>query len=141
MTEEVATMKYVLRLAFVAFLMSFAGLNAQTMALPDIANTRIHSPALVSSGQPDRTQFGAIANSGVGVVINLAPRGSPDSIGDEGELARATGMDYVFIPVDWGRPSQEDLDQFLATMDECRAKKVLGQCTGLCVRVSVPRAW
>jgi protein tyrosine phosphatase (PTP) superfamily phosphohydrolase (DUF442 family) len=99
---------------------------AQTDKLPDITNTRVHSPTVASSGQPSKGQFEDISRSGVEVVINLAPKYLPDSIRNERKLVRSEGMEYFFIPVDWDRPSQNDVDKFLTAMDKVRGKRVLG---------------
>ena len=96
--------------------------------LPEIANTKIHSGWLVSSGQPSKGQFDHIADSGVQVVINLAPKYLPDSIANEGDLVRANGMQYHFIPVHWDRPAQDDFDLFMAAMDDAKGKAVLAHC-------------
>ena len=86
---------------------------AQTDKLPDITNTRVHSPTVTSSGQPSKGQFEDIARSGVEVVINLAPKHAPDSIRNERKLVRSEGMEYFFIPIDWERPSQNNCRQIL----------------------------
>ena len=101
---------------------------AQTDKLPDITNTRVHSPTVASSGQPSKGQFEDISRSGVEVVINLAPKYLPDSIRNERKLVRSEGMEYFFIPVDWDRPSQNDVDKFLTAMDKVRGKRVLVHC-------------
>ncbi len=96
--------------------------------LPKIANTKIHSGWLVSSGQPSKGQFGDIADSGVQVVINLLPKNFPGSIANEGNLVRANGMQYHFIPVNWDKPAQDDFDLFMAAMDDAKGKVVLAHC-------------
>ena len=110
----------------VAVLMStFLSLTSVSLAddvgdfskLPKILNTKIYSSVLISSGQPHKQQFSAIANASVQVVINLAPKNLPASIKNEGDIVRAQGMEYFFIPVDWVNPSQNDFDEFLEIMD------------------------
>lgn len=96
--------------------------------LPKINNAMVHSPALISSGQPSKGQFGDLAGSGVQVVINLAPRNLPQSLGNEEELVRSKAMDYYFIPVDWDKPTQSDFDRFLQAMDASAGKTVLAHC-------------
>ena len=96
--------------------------------LPDITNTRVHSGSVVSSGQPEREQFGAIAESGVEVVINLSPECLPDSIANEDDLVRSAGMEYRFIPVDWDKPAREDFQRFLEAMEASKGKVVLVHC-------------
>ena len=96
--------------------------------LLEIENTKIHSGWLVSSGQPSKEQFGDIADSGVQVVINLLPKNLPGSIANEGNLVRANGMQYHFIPVNWDKPAQDDFDLFMAAMGDAKGKVVLVHC-------------
>ena len=108
---------------------SFAAGDAETFdKLPEITNTKIHSRWLVSSGQPSKWQFDDIADSGVQVVINLAPKYLPDSIANEGYLVRKNGMQYHFIPVRWDKPAQDDFDLFITAVDDAKGKIVLAHC-------------
>jgi protein tyrosine phosphatase (PTP) superfamily phosphohydrolase (DUF442 family) len=52
-------------------------------------NYHEYSPSLLSSGQPTREQFPAIAQAGFEAVINLAMPDSPDALPDEPALAAA----------------------------------------------------
>ncbi|MCE2494869.1 MAG: protein tyrosine phosphatase family protein [Alphaproteobacteria bacterium] len=107
----------------------FAADNAEAFdKLPEIANIKIHSQWLASSGQPGKRQFDEIAESGVQVVINLAPKNSPDSIANEGDLVRKNGMQYHFIPVKWNKPTHDDFALFMAAMDDAKGKVVLAHC-------------
>lgn len=96
--------------------------------LPEIVNTKVHSPTLISSGQPSERQFDPIAGGGVHVVINLAPKNLPKSLQNEEKLVKSSGMDYHFIPVNWENPDQADFDRFLQAMDAAAGKTVLAHC-------------
>ena len=115
-------------LPLVVLVLLAASSIAQTDKLPDITNARVHSPTVTSSGQPSKGQFEDIARSGVEVVINLAPKYLPDSIRNERKLVRSEGMKYYFIPIDWERPTQNNVDKFLTAMDKARGKRVLVYC-------------
>lgn len=110
------------------FVLLFVATAAYASEFPLVSNTEYHSPNLISSGQPGKRQFEAIAASGVQVVINLAPKDLPKSLRNEEKLVRSFGMDYHFIPVDWDKPTQDDVDRFLAIMDEAAGKTVLVHC-------------
>jgi protein tyrosine phosphatase (PTP) superfamily phosphohydrolase (DUF442 family) len=96
--------------------------------LPEIPNTKVYSSSLISAGQPDKSQFTEIANSGIQVVINLAPKNLPKSLKNEEKLVQSNGMSYFFIPIDWGKPTQEDFVHFLEVMESVVGKKVLVHC-------------
>ena len=114
---------------FLSMASLFASDDAEAFdRLPEIVNTKIHSQWLASSGQPSKGQFDDIADSGVQVVINLAPKNSPDSIANEGNLVRKNGMQYHFIPVNWRKPTHDDFDLFMAAMDDAKGKVVLAHC-------------
>lgn len=71
---------------------------------------------LTTSGQPTEKQFLLIRDSGYKAVINLAPDNSENSLSDEGLLLKNLGIDYVHIPVDFKKPSQNNFDEFSATL-------------------------
>lgn len=93
---------------------------------------RIHnyvriSDRLATSGQMTYEQIPAIAAAGFDVVINLAPA-REERNGREGFVVAEEGMTYVNIPVDWERPTLEDLDMFFAVMDANRHREVFVHC-------------
>lgn len=85
-----------------------------------------------TAGQPTREQFAAIAAAGYELVVNLAMPDSPNALADERELLTRQGLDYVHIPVVWGR----DLERFMAVMDRNSGRRVFVHCA-LNMRVSV----
>ncbi len=86
------------------------------------------SPDLGTGGQPLPGQIGALGNAGYQAMINLARTDQPSSLREEGDLARAAGMDYVSIPVIWEAPGRADLERFYAAMDARRGQKVFVHC-------------
>ena len=62
------------------------------------------------------------------VVINLATSKSEGAIANEGALISGLGMEYVNIPVDLNKPSKENLDAFLNTMDKHKDEHILVHC-------------
>ena len=121
-----------MRFLIVAFCLSLATASAQAAAdeigLLEIFNYYEYSPRLLSSGQPTREQYPAIAEAGVEAVINLAPVTEPGAYADEGEVAAGLGLDYVHIPIDWEAPSRADLEAFFAAMARFEDKRVLVHC-------------
>jgi len=101
---------------------------AEPVGLLELFNYYEYSPALLSSGQPTREQFPAIAKAGMEAVINLAPVTDPGALADEAEVVGKLGMAYVHIPVNWDHPPQADVESFLGAMEKFRGKRVLVHC-------------
>lgn len=99
------------------------------MALERIYNHRAIDDRLGSSGQPTVTQLADIAEAGYTTVINLALHDDPRySLPDEAGTVASLGMRYVHIPVQFGRPTRDDLKAFFDAMDGCRGEKVWVHC-------------
>lgn len=97
--------------------------------IDDIYNYRQVTPRLATSGQPDETEFAAIAAAGYGVVINLALHDNPRyALADEPGTVAALGMRYIHIPVQFDAPAEADLAAFFAAMDEHKNAKLWIHC-------------
>jgi len=98
------------------------------------------SDLLATSGQPEADQFQSIRNHGFEVVINLAMPTSTYALKDEAEIVRQAGLKYVSIPVEWEKPTREDLARFFQAMHTVKDEKVFVHCA-MNMRVSafVPR--
>jgi protein tyrosine phosphatase (PTP) superfamily phosphohydrolase (DUF442 family) len=81
-----------------------------------------------TSGQPKRDQFELIAKEGYSAVVNLALPTSDHAIPDEGSVVTGFGMRYVHIPVDFAKPTIDDLRTFFGTMQALDGKKVWVHC-------------
>jgi protein tyrosine phosphatase (PTP) superfamily phosphohydrolase (DUF442 family) len=98
-------------------------------ALNAIYNQRQVNDRLGTSGQPTVAQLGAVADAGYRTVINLALHDDPRySLPDEAGTVRSLGMQYVHIPVQFGRPTREDLRAFFDAMDAHRGEKLWVHC-------------
>ena len=93
-----------------------------------LLNVHEYSPKLASSGQPSAGQIAEIKASGVQLVVNLFPPGLPGTLKNEAELVNAAGMQYALIPVDWDKPSLDQLGQFFDIMEKHKDKKILVHC-------------
>lgn len=96
--------------------------------MKDIYNYLYYNEKLSSSGMPTPDQLKSVAEAGVQVVINLATSKSEGAMPNEGELVNGLGMEYVHIPVEWDKPTHDDLDAFLKAMDEHKGKSILVHC-------------
>ena len=98
-------------------------------SLSDIYNFRQVSPNLASSGQPREHQLAAIAEAGYNVVINLALHNDPRySLPDEAAAVRALGLDYIHIPVQFGAPTESDLERFFEAMEQYATERIWVHC-------------
>lgn len=86
------------------------------MTLSDILNFRQVDDRLSLSGQPSEDQLAALARAGVTDIINLGPHGNQGALKDEPGAVAAAGMNYHYIPVDFGNPTEEDYTAFYTSM-------------------------
>lgn len=98
------------------------------MSLNEIINFAQLSENLLTSGQPDKADFGEIAKAGVEMVINLATSTSDLALADEAGIVQSLGMEHLHIPVDWDNPTRENLEQFMDAMDANQYRKTLVHC-------------
>jgi protein tyrosine phosphatase (PTP) superfamily phosphohydrolase (DUF442 family) len=96
--------------------------------LEDIYNFSQLSDRLATAGQPTVEQYPAIVSAGYRVVINLALNDSPNALADEAAIARALGLEYIQIPVEWDAPTIEDFQAFKTVMDAHSADKIFVHC-------------
>ncbi len=86
------------------------------------------SEMLHTSAQPTVDQFSIIKDSNIEAIINLAKTDSPDAIENEAEIVNKNAMDYIHIPVDFEKPSTNELESFFNTMEQFSDKNVLVHC-------------
>jgi protein tyrosine phosphatase (PTP) superfamily phosphohydrolase (DUF442 family) len=86
------------------------------------------SATLVTSGQPSADALAHLGEQGFGAVIYLAPTTVEDAVAGEAEIVRRQGIEWVNIPINFGKPTDEDVQAFFATMDKFKDKKVLVHC-------------
>ena len=71
-----------------------------------------------TAGQPTAQQLELIRKEGFQSVVNLALADSPGALPGEAEIVRGLGMEYVHIPVEFGAPRLEDLQDFFDALDQ-----------------------
>jgi len=86
------------------------------------------SDSLATSGQPTEDQFAAIRDEGFETIINLLPHDHENALKAEAEIVPAMGMEYLYIPVVFTAPNEENFAQFVAAMQERRDNKVWVHC-------------
>ena len=96
--------------------------------MKEIYNYLYMTDKLSSSGMPKAEQMNAIAQAGVRAVVNLATENSQGALQDEKRLVESHGMEYIHIPVEWDRPTRQNLDDFMNAMDAHKDDHVLVHC-------------
>ena len=88
------------------------------MTAPEtIYNWRRLDAHITTSGQPTEAHLAALAESGVRIVINLAPHNHRHALPDEAASVAALGMRYIYIPVDFAAPTEADFAAFCAALE------------------------
>jgi protein tyrosine phosphatase (PTP) superfamily phosphohydrolase (DUF442 family) len=76
----------------------------------DILNWRRIDQRITTSGQPTEDQIADIRKLGVTCIINLGPHTNKGGFFDERGKVSTMDMTYIYIPVDFDAPTQEDYD-------------------------------
>ena len=96
--------------------------------LEDIYNFLPLTETLLSSGMPTADQMAEVSKSGVELVINLAMPTSERALPNEAVLVTSLGMKYIGIPVEWEKPTRQNLEDFMSAMDANKENKKLVHC-------------
>ena len=83
---------------------------------------------VVSAGQPSAAWLRTLKAQGFEAVIYLAPPTVEDAVRDEHAIVAGQGLAFVNIPIDFGRPSEQDYELFAAVMRGLAKRKVLVHC-------------
>src|SRR5689334_9923196 len=94
----------------------------------EIYNYMQLNDSLACSGMPTAQQIPSFSENGIQLVINLATSKSEGAVPNEKELVESQGIEYHNIPVEWGKPTTEDLNQFMDIMDSHKESKILVHC-------------
>lgn len=86
------------------------------------------SAKLVTSGQPSASALTKLASQGFGAVIYLAPPTVSDAVPGEADIVRKQGLEFVNIPIPFGKPTDADFDAFVEVLNRLGDRKVLVHC-------------
>ena len=107
----------------------YSPLKLRGDSIEDIYNYLRISDTLSISGQPTENQFYSIRDAGYKTVINLAPYDVIENpLKNEEAIVIKLGMKYVHIPVIFLKPTQEDFDTFVNTMQKACGGKIWVHC-------------
>ena len=96
--------------------------------LTHLINWRRISDRITTSGQPSEAQLAELKELGVSHIINLGPHHNKGALDDEAKSVAALGMDYVYIPVKFGQPTEADFTAFCEAMAELEGKTLHVHC-------------
>lgn len=96
--------------------------------LPHILNWRRITARLTTSGQPSEEQLGDIRNLGVSHIINLGPHHNTGALKDEAGSVAALGMTYIYIPVEFEAPTDQDFEDFKSAVEGLPDAKIHVHC-------------
>jgi uncharacterized protein (TIGR01244 family) len=91
-----------------------------------IPNYQVIRPGLAFGGQPSAETLERLGELGFRTVVNLRTEG--EGALEEGEVVRAEGLDFVWVPVSSGTFSMEDVLAVEAVLDDPAAAPVLLHC-------------
>ncbi len=94
----------------------------------DILNWRRISERITTSGQPGEAQLEDLAALGVRHVMNLGLHTSPGALPDEAASVQALGMSYIYLPVDFGAPTEADYEGFREALAGLEGETVHVHC-------------
>ena len=98
-------------------------------SIDDIYNYLPIANLFATSGQPSESQFGLIRDAGFNTVINLAPNSIlENSLVNERAVLKTLGMKYIHIPVDFKKPTEEDFEKFLNSLQNVADDKIWVHC-------------
>jgi len=86
------------------------------MAIDDIFNWHRVNENITTSGQFTEEQFQSLEKLGVRYIINLGLHGHEYALPDETALIADTDIEYIYLPVDFNNPTNEDFDKFCEAM-------------------------
>ena len=85
--------------------------------LPSILNWRRINARLTTSGQPTETQMAELETLGVTHIVNLGPHHNEGALPDEAGTVAALGMTYIYIPVEFDDPTEQNFEDFKSALE------------------------
>ena len=96
--------------------------------LSDVLNWRRLDHRITLSGQPTEEQLAEIKDLGVTHVINLGPHHNKGALPDEAGTVAALGMEYIYIPVEFEDPNDQDFAKFCDAIESLPDTQVHVHC-------------
>ena len=104
------------------------GISSRRNRVESIYNYHRLPFGLRTSGQPLKSQFRSIKESGVKVVLNLAPASAENALANESDIVNENQMKYIHLPVDFKAPTDDDFREFLDVIDKVGVDSLWVHC-------------
>ena len=86
------------------------------------------SERIATAGSVSEDRLRRLRADGFDAVVNLLPDSSEVAVPNECEIIEAQGLEYHYIPVDFGNPAEADFRLFRRVMENAGDKKILIHC-------------
>ncbi len=93
-----------------------------------ILNWRKWNSLITLSGQPTEAQLADLKAQGVTHVINLGPHENDGALQDEAGTLAELDVEYIYIPVDFEAPTDEDFDAFCEALSRLEGRRIHVHC-------------
>lgn len=98
------------------------------MSIEGAVNYRKISERVATSGSVSEDRLRRLGAEGFDAVVNLLPDSSEVAVAGEREIVEGQGLEYHYIPVDFGNPTEADFSLFRRVMENAGDKKILIHC-------------
>ena len=98
------------------------------MSVNEAYNFKSINSSVSTAGVLTKGQLSELSSEGYEAVINLLPSDSEHAAEHEPSIVEAQGLKYVYIPVDFTAPTENDYQQFAQAMSELSGKKIMLHC-------------
>ena len=98
------------------------------MSIEGAVNYRKISERVATSGSVSEDRLRRLGAEGFDAVVNLLPESSEAAVAGEREIVEGQGLEYHYIPVDFGNPTEADFNLFRRVMENAGDKKILIHC-------------
>jgi protein tyrosine phosphatase (PTP) superfamily phosphohydrolase (DUF442 family) len=102
-----------------------SAVQAQPLEAPNVV---VIGPQRVTSGQPTPAALRELGRLGFQAVIYLAPFSMPDAVKDEPEILQRQGIQFIHIPIPFGKPEETHARAVSEALTSLAGKKVLVHC-------------
>lgn len=118
------------QITFAAAALLFAsGIALSQQEAPPIRNFLRVNEQFCTGGQPRIEHLAKLKADGVKTIINLRPPGEHRAAEEEA-MAKELGLRYFNIPVVFGDPKDEQVDEFLKITDDAANRPAFIHCAG-----------
>jgi protein tyrosine phosphatase (PTP) superfamily phosphohydrolase (DUF442 family) len=91
-------------------------------------NFRLINEQLTTSGSLNREQLASLKKQGYVKLIDLLPPDNKHALADEKMLVESQGIEYIWIPVAWDAPTEDNYSSFVTALEQTQKQKTHIHC-------------